>query len=308
MYDPPEGMSPAEVGTLVDDKVDGRDITSTLIDLAVRGYIRIEETEHQILLWKNREYTFHLVKQREQWGDDLRPHEREILNKVFQFGTDSTPLSSLKNNFYTAVPTIKQQIFSALKSKGMYTVDPNAANGYRLLGIVLIAAPFVLLQTTGKVSFFLAPGVAITSIAMAIIIVLLIGYFMTAKTLKGVRTRIAILGFQEFMTRVEEDRLRRMPSDTFEKFLPFAMALGVEQRWAQKFQGILQTPPTWYTGTYPGGAWNPVFFSNSMHSLSSDTYNTFVSAPRSSSSGSGFGGGGGGFSGGGFGGGGGGAF
>jgi uncharacterized membrane protein len=308
MYDPPEGMSPAELGTLVDDRVDGRDITCTLIDLAVRGYLRIEENTEQVLFWKTREYTFQLIKPREQWGD-LRPHEREILSKVFQFGQDSTPLSSLKNKFYTAVPTIKEQVFAALKSKGMYSVDPSSANGYRMLAVILIAAPFVILQVTGKASFFLSPAVAIASIALAVIIVLLFGYFMTAKTLKGVRTRIAVLGLQEFLTRVEEDRLRRMPPDTFEKFLPFAMALGVEDRWAQKFQGILQTPPSWYSGHYPGGAWNPIYFSNSMQSLSSQTYSTFVSAPRSSSSGSGFsGGGGGGFSGGGFGGGGGGAF
>jgi uncharacterized membrane protein len=112
------------------------------------------------------------------------------------------------------------------------------------------------------------------------------------------------------MNRVDKDRLQRMPPDTFEKFLPFAMALGVEHHWAQAFQGLIQNPPSWYVGpTYPGYGWNPLLFSNSMSSMSSDMHQVFVSAPRSSSSGSGFGGGGGGgFSGGGFGGGGGSAF
>ena len=131
---------------------------------------------------------------------------------------------------------------------------------------------------------------------------------MSAKTVKGGRTRIAVLGFQEFMNRVDADRLKRMPPDTFEKYLPYAMALGVEHRWAQAFAGIVQNPPTWYSS--PGGyhTFNPVFFTNSMHGLATDMHQTFVSAPRSSSSGSGFSGGGGGFSGGGFGGGGGSAF
>jgi uncharacterized membrane protein YgcG len=83
----------------------------------------------------------------------------------------------------------------------------------------------------------------------------------------------------------------------------------VEHQWAQAFAGIVQNPPTWYAS--PGGytAFNPVFFTNSMHGMATDMHQTFVSAPRASSSGSGFGGGGGGgFSGGGFGGGGGGAF
>jgi uncharacterized membrane protein len=121
-----------------------------------------------------------------------------------------------------------------------------------------------------------------------------------------------VLGFQEFMNRVDAERLKIMPPTTFEKFLPYAMALGVEHHWAQAFAGIVKDPPQWYVG--PGGPYvgfNPIFFSSSMHNMASDMHQVFVSAPRSSSSGSGFGGGGGGgggFSGGGFGGGGGSAF
>jgi len=111
------------------------------------------------------------------------------------------------------------------------------------------------------------------------------------------------------MNRVDADRLKRMPPDTFEKYLPYAMALGVEHHWARAFSGIVQNPPSWYVSPNGMTGFNPVLFSNSMHSMASDMHQVFVSAPRASSSGSGFGGGGGGgFSGGGFGGGGGSAF
>ena len=56
---------------------------------------------------------------------------------------------------------------------------------------------------------------------------------MTAKTVLGARTLVAILGFQEFMNRVDADRIKRLAPDTFEKYLAYAMALGVEQHWAQ---------------------------------------------------------------------------
>ncbi len=138
---------------------------------------------------------------------------------------------------------------------------------------------------------------------------LLFARIMTAKSLKGVRTKIEILGLQEFINRVDADRLKRMPTDTFEKILPYAMALGIENRWAKAFEGIVQNPPTWYVGPTPYVGFNPIFFASSMHAMASDAHQAFVSAPRASSSGSGWGGGGGGgFSGGGFGGGGGGAF
>lgn len=311
MYEPPKGMSPAEIGSLIDDSVDPRDITSTLVDLAVRGYLRIEEKNEKVLFFNNRDFVFHLLKPQDQWSD-LAAHERQILSNMFSYGDQSTTLSSLKNRFYTAIPGVKRAILEELKRKEVYRVDPDSANMYRVLAMLIIAAPFLVAQVTGVYQFFNAPLVFVIALAVSLLIVWLFGRIMTAKTLKGARAEVSVLGFREFMMRVDADRLRRFPPDTFEKYLPFAMALGVERHWAQAFQGIIQNPPNWYTGsTYPG-MWNPIYFTNSMNTMSNSAYEAFTAAPRASSSGSGFRGGGfssgGGFSGGGFGGGGGSAF
>jgi hypothetical protein len=312
MYEPPPGISPAEAGTLLDDEIHPRDITSTMVDLAVRGYIKIEETAEKVLLFTQRDYVFHLLKPREQWGAELAPHERVMLENVFAAGAD-TRLSSLKNRFYSAVPVIRQDIMAGLKNKGLYLLDPNSANGYSVVAAIGILIPFAILQFAGWANFFNSIPLLIACILISVVIWFLFARQMTAKTVKGARTRIAVLGFQEFMNRVDAERLKRMPPTTFEKYLPYAMALGVEHHWAQAFAGIVKDPPQWYTGpggSYPG-VFNPIFFSSSMHSMASDMHQVFVSAPRASASGSGFGGGGGGgggFSGGGFGGGGGSAF
>ena len=309
MYEPPAEISPAEAGTLLDDSIHPRDITSTIIDLAVRGYIKIEETAEKNLLFTHKDYVFHLLKPREQWGAELAPHERVMLENVFASG-DETRLSSLKNRFYTAVPVIRQDIMAALKRKGIYLLDPESANGYSMGAAVAILIPFAIFQFMGWANFFNSVVLLVACLAVSGLIWWLFARVMTAKTVKGARTRIAVLGFQEFMNRVDADRLKIMPPTTFEKFLPYAMALGVEHHWAQAFSGIVKDPPQWYVG--PGGtyaAFNPIFFSSSMHNMASDMHQVFVSAPRASSGGSGFGGGGGGgFSGGGFGGGGGSAF
>jgi uncharacterized membrane protein len=312
MYEPPPGISPAEAGTLLDDAIHPRDITSTMVDLAVRGYIKIEETAEKVLLFTQRDYVFHLLKPREQWGAELAPHERVMLENVFA-GAADTRLSSLKNRFYSAVPVIRQDIMAGLKNKGLYLLDPESANGYSVVAGIGILIPFAILQFTGWANFFNSIPLLIACILISVVIWFLFARQMTAKTVKGARTRIAVLGFQEFMNRVDAERLKRMPPTTFEKYLPYAMALGVEHHWAQAFAGIVKDPPQWYAGPgggYPG-VFNPIFFSSSMHSMASDMHQVFVSAPRASSSGSGFGGGGGGgggFSGGGFGGGGGSAF
>ena len=200
---------------------------------------------------------------------------------------------------------------SQLQQKGMYGLDPDSAHAYGLMGAVVVAAPFIGLQFLGAVNFALSGPLLWLSLVIAAAIVYLFFRIMPAKSLKGTQTTVDIRGFQEFMNRVDGDRLRNMPSDTFEKFLPYAMALGVEKRWAKAFSGITQSPPNWYVGSNQG-VFNPMLFTQSVTSMADTAGQTFASEPRSSSSGSGFGGGGGssggGFSGGGFGGGGGGAF
>jgi hypothetical protein len=314
MYDPPADISPAEAGTLLDDRIHPRDITSTIVDLAVRGFIKIEETDEKGLLFHNKDYIFHLLQKREDWRG-LAPHERVMLENIFVGDVPDTRLSSLKNRFYTAIPVVRTDIMSALKQKGIYTLDPESANGYSIAAGFGILIPFAALQILGWVDFFSSVPIAVVSLLIGAIIWFLFARQMTAKTLKGARTHIAVLGFQEFMNRVDADRLKVMPPDTFEKFLPYAMALGVEHHWAQAFAGIVHDPPSWYVG--PGYGYgmmfNPILFSSSMHGMATDMHQVFVSAPRASSTGSGFGGGGsfgggGGFSGGGFGGGGGSAF
>jgi uncharacterized membrane protein YgcG len=310
MYEPPAGFSPAEAGSLLEDQVHPRDITSTLVDLAVRGYIKIEEKLDQGILFHHKDYIFHLLKPREQWND-LAPHELVMLGNVFAAGTD-TELSSLKNRFYTALPAIRTDIMSALKAKGMYLVDPESANAYSVGAIVVILAPFLIAQFMGGLNVFSSLVPVILSGGIAALVWWLFARQMTAKTMKGARTRVELLGFQEFMNRVDADRLKRMPANTFEKYLPYAMALGVEHHWAQAFAGIVKDPPAWYSSPNGMVGFNPIFFAGAMHGMAADMNQVFVSAPRASSTGSGWSGGGfgggGGFSGGGFGGGGGGAF
>jgi uncharacterized membrane protein YgcG len=312
-YEPPKGMCPAEAGTLLDDTIHPRDITSTIVDLAVRGYLKIEKTEERLasFLVLHTDYLLTLLKPREQWGPDLTSHERVMLENMF-LGGPETRLSSLKNRFYTVIPIVREDIMSALKSKGIYTLDPESANGYSIAAAVAIAILVIAVQIMGWMNLFYSIPLVIGSVLVSALIWWLFARQMTAKTVVGARTTIAVLGFQEFMNRVDADRIKQMPSDTFEKFLPFAMALGVEHHWAQAFDGIVKDPPRWFVSPAGYAGFSPLYFSSSMHSMATDMHQVFISAPRASSTGSGFGGGGGfsggGFSGGGFGGGGGGAF
>jgi len=310
-YQPPEQLSPGEIGTLVDNSVDMRDITASIVDLAVRGYLVIEERDvsHLLGLTHSKEYFFHLKKPVADWAA-LKAHEQQLLGGIFEQGAveETVSLTSLKNKFYKNISPMKSQIFMSLVGRGYYTKRPDSVrSGY--VGFGVLASLFMI---WGGVSYAKSSGMAPLSFIVAGLltgaIICGFGWFMSARTIAGARALEQLLGFKDFLEHVESDRFNRMikTPQMFEKFLPFAMALGVEKNWSKAFQGILTEPPQWYQGSSFGPTFYPSSFVGNLSSLSSQAGDIMSSAPTSSGS-SGFGGGGGG-SGGGGGGGGGGAF
>ncbi|HET6942266.1 MAG TPA: DUF2207 domain-containing protein [Sphingomicrobium sp.] len=139
-------------------------------------------------------------------------------------------------------------------------------------------------------------------------------FWIAAPTRDGRRVLNEIAGFKQYLSITERERLDRMnpPEDTpelFERFLPYAIALGVENRWADRFSGILAAAAAqgrqgfaWYSGS--NSPWsNPGRFADSVGSTLASAVSSASTAPGSSS-----GSGGGGSSGGGGGGGGGGGW
>src|SRR5262249_15304745 len=145
---------------------------------------------------------------------------------------------------------------------------------------ICVLIPFAIFQMMHWTDLFSSIPVLAVCLIVSLLIWYLFARVMTAKTAKGARIYVGVLGFQEFMNRVDGERLRTMPPTTFERFLPYAMALGVEHHWAQAFAGIIKDPPSWYTGPgvyTPGMVFNPILFSSSMHSMATDMHQVFIS-------------------------------
>lgn len=308
MYDPPDKLSPGECGTLVDDEAGMRDITATLVDLAVQGYMTIEQKQDGGVmgLLHHKQYVFHLKKPPAEWAK-ARLHEQEMLGAIFGAGSPDVALSDLQNHFYTHLPAIKDAIFDALVTDGYYLHRPDVVRqGYigagLLIGFLLVGGSGWLQGETGVASLtWIIAG------AISAAIICGVGWFMPARTLTGARTYAQVLGFERFLGRVEKDRIERLEKtpELFEKYLPYAMALHVEKGWVQQFQGITMQPPAWFQGYY-GPGFMPYLLVNDLNAMTFAAGSVMASAPRSMGGGSGFGGGG--MSGGGFGGGGGGGF
>lgn len=301
-YQAPEGMTPAELGTVVDEKVDMEDITSSILDLAVRGFLEIEELDAtKFLFFSDRDYA--LIRKREP-DASLRPHERLLLSHLFGSGSRVT-ISSLKEEFYEHLPEIRTSLYKQLSGpRGYFPVSPDRVRkGYAIAGAVLLGLGVLLFaflsQTIPGVAFF-ASGA----------IILLFSRVMPRRTRRGRKAYEEILGFKEFVKKVDADRLERMGGgsvDQFEAVLPYAIVLGVADAWADAFAGIYTQPPSWYHSPRYGHGFAPRLFVGDLGRSLGTMGQTMRSSPQSSGSGgSSFGGGG--FSGGGFGGGGGGSW
>jgi uncharacterized membrane protein YgcG len=309
-YEPPDGMTPGEVGTLVDNSAAMRDITATLVDLAVRGFITIEETQtsHALGLVHGKEYTFHLKKKASEWTG-LQQHELLLLSALFTDGSvDTVTLHDLQNHFYKNIPGIRDSLFDELLKRGYYLHRPDYVRGGWIGGAWVVAILFVLIGLGSSFAMRAAPTALIASAVLTLLIIGIFGWHMPGHTAKGMTALENTLGFEDFLQHVESDRIARIEKTPalFEKYLPFAMALGVEKKWVGAFGDICKQPPSWYQGGVYGNNFVPLYFIASLNSMTAQTSSTMSSAPRSAGGGSGFGGGG--FSGGGMGGGGGGGF
>jgi uncharacterized membrane protein len=310
MYEPPKHnnipLPPAEVGSIVDEKMDARDITSSIVGLAVRGYIKIEETKKERLIFDKTDYYLSRTKEPD---NTLSAFEQALMSKLF---TDRVHpgilVSEMKNSFYKYLDSLKTTLNGELVSKKYFLKSPDKVkNVYFVAGIMLaFSGPFLAVLLLPE--FLKIKG--IVALALSGLPVIAFAKAMPAKTKLGASVYMDILGFQEFLNRAEKDRIERMgDKDLFSKFLPYAIALDVADNWAKAFEGIYQDPPQWYVSPAGFTTFSPYSFSHSISSMTSDLGSAMFSAPRSSGAGGGGGGfSGGGSSGGGFGGGGGGSW
>ena len=283
-FDPPKTqdgkrfLTPGEVGTLGDETVDMKDISATIVDLARRGYLIIDE---------RKKGDFYLIKNKEI-DSGLLTYEKTILSKFFG---NKKEIRIKDEELSTEVAQIKNEMYEQVVEDKLFDKNPQTTRtGYYVVaGIALF---------TGN--FFLA------------IVAFLFSRVMPRKTVFGVEAKNVAFSLKNFLTsqkrqlEFQAKYANDLPAgrQVFERLLPFAVAFGVERIWAKRFESLNITQPSWYH-SYSSTNFSSYLLVNSLNS-SFKSINTAATPTRSSSGfSSGFSGG---FSGGGGGGGGGGSW
>lgn len=344
-YEPPAKLSPGACRYIQQMSHDHQAFSAAVLSLAAKGYLRIHEGPTAALaaaagrsaldkaleqlspmqkklfgplmqlaekaMVASAKDTFVLQKNAAAPGrPELGPGEKALLEKMF----DSGEYLILTNKNHATVSTAIKAHAAALKK--YYQRIYFLTNGGLLLPALLIALLTVVLVA---VLAELTP-LTIVILLLALLLVFWFAWLMKAPTVLGRRTMDRIDGFRMYLTVAEADDLKRIegiagpsPQKTpalFERLLPFAVALGVEQPWAEQFERLFARiaaeqgtgyRPGWYVGDRPVTSFSR--FTSDMTGSLTSAISAASTAPGSSS-----GSGGGGSSGGGGGGGGGGGW
>ena len=306
-YVPPDGFSPASLRYIRQMYYDDKVMTAAIVNLAVKGYLRIdvEEGSDGFLGIGAESDEYSLVKMNPAAATaPMARGEQELYDALFADGDAVV----LEQDNHELLGEAKSAHRKSLKK------DYNQ-NYFRWNTALNIPAVLIVVVTMfAALQFGPSPLVILTGVAMLVILIFF-SIIMKSPTLRGRKVLDEVLGFKDYLEVAEKDEmnLRNPPEKTpalFEAYLPFALALGVDQLWSEKFAsllaGIRQPDGSAYSPTWYNGSWNSASLTSTTSHFSSalnTAVTSSVSPPGSSS-----GGGGGGFSGGGGGGGGGGGW
>jgi len=335
--EPPSDLRPGLVGVLLDERVDMRDIIATMIDLARRGIIEMHEVDEPGFLGigTHRDFVFRLLDTQAQ----VRPFEAAILHGIFGGGRERR-LSDLKNRFYRALPGIRKRMYEEVVAAGLFPRSPETTRGlYLVAGLLLMFGSIVIgsLATPFLAAFTSIAFLPFAVLAVLGVLLMLAARFMPRRTSVGAEQAALWRAFRRYLDDIEKHTDLAQAKGLFDRYLPYAIAFGLDKEWIRKFAGVDAPAPTWYypyppviIGGHPGRGHAPMpdlssaggpsvpslegmsqglagslqSMSEGLTSLLNSASSTLASAPSSSSRGGGGWSGGGGRGGGGGGGGG----
>lgn len=306
-YDAPDGLKPLQSGAVMHFSLENKYITATIIDLAIRKYVKIIESKEIKVLQKDTlGYSLELTNA--DWSA-LNEHEQAILKAIFAEATLGAinQLSDMSHELYKVAADLQKSVRAELIATDYFAK-------HRLSGVTIKKFWYTaVFLSVWVVAFFIHNVAAAIGTGLGVLIGGFFLIFIDARTAKGVAAKEHLEGLKLYLNVAEKDRIAALQSpgaslaananepvktvELFEKLLPYAIVLGVEAQWGKQFEQLYTAQPDWYVGNM--ATFNSAYLATSIASGIGGSVESAFSAPSSSSGGGGFSGGGGGGGGGG---------
>lgn len=273
-FQPPRGLTPGLVGTVVDGVADMHDVTATIVDLAVRDYVKISALDgppadelpgarRRTKQAKPKDWEITLLNPPGSRPGETRLHafEARLLEELFRHG-DKVRMSDLGSRFAGTMRAAQQDLYDAVQAMGWYRKHPREGGG--CLGALLMTASVLL-----AVFFVAVGGLSVVSIISGAIVVGAGWLFKraakrrTPRTALGTAAYIQTLGFKKYLTTAEADQIKfEEAAEIFSRYLPYAIVFGVADHWAKIFGEVaararlegydVPMALDWFDGLYMG--------------------------------------------------------
>jgi uncharacterized membrane protein len=330
-YEPYEHFQPVFTGVLFDGRLDARDITAGIVQLAEQGFIRItQKTDKVLFVFETQDYDIELLRPVSEVGG---LYQKELLHLLFmgqkpvaegvqdssltalslvQVGK-KVRLSKIKKNQSKllinakALKALEKTVSDRMKEEGFLESEWSEQKRMAWIGLGILGAGILLVFLAGSTSAVNYLVFIWLFVSIPASLILMVIFTLDRRTQKGFEAMYYLRGFKEFLSVTEKERyvFHNAPAkspEQFMQFLPYAIAFGVEKEWSKVFADISMASPDWYRSEVAGSQFNAAVFASELGSFSG----ALTTSTRPASSGSGSSGGG--FSGGGSGGGGGGSW
>ena len=238
---PPDGARPAQLGTLLDGRADRHELTATLLDLAVRGHLVIEEVEavpgpdpEPAQDWRLR------PSPGSRDRTPLRPYEDAVLDLV-RAEDDGLLVSDLRAS--SGLGPVLAAVHRDVVDLGWFTADPAAVrHRWYLLGALALLGGAALTVVLALTTAWALVGLPLVLVGL---VVLCTAHAMPVRTPSGAAELVRTRAFRDHLEQVDPGRLGSAELDAL---LPHAVALGLSGRWEQGLTGGGQGAPAWYRG------------------------------------------------------------
>jgi uncharacterized protein (TIGR04222 family) len=238
---PPADLPPAVVGALVDERVDQRDIVATLVDLAQRGILRIDPG-------KRGDFSVTLVLE----YPDGSPFERALLETIF--GSDLranrvVALSAAKEAFNERASRLRHILYDELVQHGFFPAPPPRTRIFwQEAGVVLVIVAIIAGLVGVSSLYDIAPTLWMLAAALLILgtLVWFVARVMPRKTVAGAEAAAKWRAFRKYLKQIDEFEHLDTAQDLFERYLPYAIAFGLETSWITTFSRVATPAPRWW--------------------------------------------------------------
>ena len=282
---PPDGIRPGQVGTLVDEHANPLDVVATIVDLAVRGHLRIDEIPKKWWLGKPDWTLVRLEKDR----DGLLQYEKRLLDALFESSSGGeVKLTDLKDTFAARLRRVQDALYDDVVARKWFRTRPDHVRlRWAVIGGVVAAAGAGLVYLAAR---YTTAGLVPVPLVMGGLLLAAGSRWMPRRTARGTAVLRRVAGFRRFIEDSEKERARFAERrHLFSEYLPYAIVFGATEKWAKAFAGLDAELPevSWYGGP---SSFTASSFSSSMDGFAVTTAGTIASTPSGSGS-SGFGGG-----------------